>query len=192
MNNLSLLLFFTLILSVTSKVQANFVTPGTQEFVFNLSVPKNTCDILITGTSQNVVDFKNITLSKFKSDSDVPQGKVKLPFEVVLNNCKTKNFENSYITLSGNEANDGYLDSPLNKTFAVRISEKDNAQQSDTDFFDSNNNKIWVNSVSTPMSESGKKTYYAYIMCKGNANGCADDSNVGKFQSTLTLTFISD
>ncbi|AMG68092.1 type 1 fimbrial protein [Providencia stuartii] len=162
-------------------------TDGLHDFVFNVHVPKNTCDIIIEGTSNNTVDFGNIPISKFKSD--VPEGKVKLPFNVKLQNCKTTNFQGAYIKLSGSysEENNGFLDDN-GKSFAVRISNKDNATPSDTDFFTEQNNKMWTGINSTNMN----RTYYAYVMCKTGASECAGNENVGKFKATLTLTFIAD
>ncbi|MEX6197032.1 fimbrial protein [Providencia stuartii] len=79
---------------------------------FNVTVPKNTCDILIEGTSQNVIDFGSIALARLKSDS--AEGKVKLPFSIKLAECKNNDFANNYITLDGNYVveNNGFLDDP--------------------------------------------------------------------------------
>lgn len=162
------------------------LTPGTHEFTFNVTVPKNTCEIAIQGTSNNIVDFGNIPLHKFKADAS--DGKIKLPFTVILSNCKTKNFENNYITLEGNYTqNDGFLDEP-GKTFGVRISKKDNAKPADQDFITNSNKVLWSNIVEGQLS----KDFYAYVMCKNNITNCAIDQNIGKFKATLTLTYVAD
>lgn len=182
-----LLIGFAVSLLSCISISAQAATNGAHEFTFNLTVPKNTCDVKVVGTSNNVVDFGNIPISKFKSD--VPEGKLKLPFSVTLSNCKTNNYDGVYLTLSGNYIadNNGYLDES-NKTFAVRISNKDNAKQSDTDFITETNNKLIPKITGTPVTE----TFYAYIMCKTGESQCADDVNVGGFKSTLTLTLIAD
>jgi len=160
---------------------------SSQEFTFDVTIPKNTCDVSVVGTSANKIDFGSIPLEKFKDD--VPQGKYKSEFKVNLSNCKNTSFSGAYVSLSGiyNDQNNGFLDD-VGKTFAIRISKKANATQSDTDFFTNTNNKIWTNITATNMSN----TYYAYVMCKTGVNNCSDDQNVGKFKSTLTLTFVAD
>ncbi|MFW0929252.1 MULTISPECIES: fimbrial protein [unclassified Providencia] len=176
--------YILLLFSLMGGAIAN--TPGTHEFTFNVTVPKNTCEIAIKGTSNNVVDFGNIPLHKFKKDAS--DGKLKLPFTVTLSKCKTKNFENNYLTLEGNYTqNDGFLDDP-GKTFAVRISKKDNANPADQDFITNTNKVIWNNIVEDQLS----KDFYAYVMCKNNTINCAVDDNIGKFKATLTLTYIAD
>ncbi len=65
-------------------------------------------------------------------------------FDVVISNCKTNSFDNNYIKLTGNYTiNDGFLDNP-GKTFAVRISANDNANQSSADFITETNNVFMV------------------------------------------------
>lgn len=160
---------------------------GLHDFTFNLTVPKNTCDINIEGTSANKVDFGNIPISKFKSD--VPTGNLKLPFKVTIQNCKTKNHDGAYISLTGNykAEQNGFLDD-AGKTFAIRISNKNNATQGDADFVTEQNNKLFPKIEETALS----KTFYAYVMCKTGTTECADDVNVGSFKATLTLTYVSD
>lgn len=160
---------------------------ASKEFKFEVTVPKNTCDITVDGTSLNKVDFGNIPMSKFKNE--VPQGNVKLAFDVKLSNCKNNTFSGSYISLTGNyiEEFNGFLDD-AGKEFAIRISPKSNATQGDTDFYTNVNNKIWTNIDKSNMS----KTYYAYVMCKTGETSCASNANTGDFKATLTLTFVSD
>lgn len=160
---------------------------GTHDFIFNLHIPKNTCEITVEGNGQkNIVDFGSVPLNKFKGDA--AQGKIKLPFNVVLTNCKTKNYEGNYIKLTGNYTdNDGFLDD-ADKSFAVRISEKESAVSGDNVFFTQINNKMWKDIV----EGNNTKTFYAYVMCKNSIQNCADDKNVGKFKVTLTLTYVAD
>ncbi|HGN3507067.1 TPA: fimbrial protein [Providencia stuartii] len=155
---------------------------------FNVTVPKNTCDILIEGTSQNVIDFGSIALARLKSDS--AEGKVKLPFSIKLAECKNNDFANNYITLDGNYVveNNGFLDDPGERTFAIRISDKETATQADDVFFDKNKNKIWTNIQENVM----EKQFYAYLMCKNGLKDCASDANIGQFKSTFTLTYMVD
>lgn len=133
------------------------------------------------------MDFGNIPMNKFKDD--VPKGNLKLPFKVTVLNCKTKNYDGAYITLTGNykEEQNGFLDD-VGKTFAIRISSKDNATQDDPDFITDKNNKLFPKIESTTLS----RTFYAYVMCQTGATECADDVNTGNFKATLTLTYISD
>lgn len=180
---ISILLFFIVNIS---GVAFSATTPGAHDFTFYLTIPKNSCEINISGTSKNIVDFGNLPLDKFKSQAS--EGKIVLPFDVKLTDCKTTPFSTDYISISGNyTVNDGFLDDS-NKTFAVRISEQDNAIQSDNVFYTNTNNRIWKNINENDMT----KRFYAYVMCKNGVTNCAIDSNVGKFKATLTLTYVSD
>ncbi|MBO1929225.1 hypothetical protein J4731_12480 [Providencia rettgeri] len=102
-------------------------------------MPKNTCDIAVTSDSgkKNIVDLEMCLYLSLGPDAS--SGKIKKAFDVVISNCKTNSFDNNYIKLTGNYTiNDG-LDNP-GKTFAVRISANDNANQSSADFITETNN----------------------------------------------------
>ncbi|WP_272690399.1 fimbrial protein [Providencia sp. PROV152] len=163
-------------------------TKGSQTFEFNLTVPKNTCNIQVVGTSNNIVDFGNVALAKLKSDS--ASGKLKLPFSINLSDCRSTHFDKNYITIDGNfvAENNGYLDDAGSKTFAIRISDKENAVQSDDVFFNTTKKTVWDNISENEMS----KQYYAYLMCKDGMSDCASDANIGAFKATFTLTYVSD
>lgn len=155
------------------------------EFSFDVFVPKNTCDISVQGTSVNLVDFGNVPLKQLELDAS--QGKVKLPFRVSIISCKTTNYDNNYITLTGNYTNDGFMDD-VNKTFAVRISEKDNLLPNSPDYVTDKNTILWKDIKSNNVN----KTFYAYLMCKNGVQNCAVDQNVGRFKATLTMTYMTD
>lgn len=157
------------------------------EFVFNVRVLQNTCNIAIEGTSKNKVDFGSIPIKKLASDAN--NGAIKLPFIVTLSDCKNSNFSGNYIQISGNYVNNGYLDSPAGKDFAIRISDKDGAKSSDNSFFSDTKNKIWTNISGNNLN----KTFYAYVMCKNGVTNCSNTAgNVGKFKATVTLTYLAD
>lgn len=159
------------------------------EFSFDVRVLKNTCHILIEGDAPNLVDFGILHTSKLKDDAK--NGLVKKPFTVKLERCKNNDFTGSYIEISGNFVNDGFLDDPGNKDFAVRISDKNNAKQSDKVFFSNEvpNNKMWSDFTGNSLS----KTFYTYIMCKNGISDCsATVDNIGDFKATITLTYMAD
>ncbi|MEX6219946.1 fimbrial protein [Providencia hangzhouensis] len=178
------LAFYVMFFSYSSTA----LVPGTHDFTFDLTVPKNTCDIAVTSDSgkKNIVDFGNVPLSKFGADAS--SGKIKKAFDVVISNCNTNSFDNNYIKLTGNYTiNDGFLDNP-GKTFAVRISANDNANQSSADFITETNNVLWSN-IKT---QNVTKTFYAYVMCKNQVADCSIDQNIGAFKATLTLSYYAD
>ncbi|MEY0302255.1 fimbrial protein [Providencia manganoxydans] len=183
---LSLSLLLALV-NITNFSYASINSEGFAEFSFMVHIPKNTCEVVINGTSANMIDFGNIPLNKFKSDAST--GALKSAFTVKLANCRNNNFSDTRITLDGNyiEATNGFMDTE-GKTFAVRISDKDNAIQASTDFFTNKNNTIWKDIK----DDKQEKKYYAYLMCKTGVGDCSGNENIGKFKATLTLTFISD
>lgn len=159
----------------------------TAEFTFNVKILANTCEIAVDGTAANIVDFGSIPLEKFKSDAAA--GKIKKEFNVRLVNCKNNNFTKNKILISGNYSNNGYLDSPGSKNFAVRISDKNNATQSEDVFFTEQKNTMWTGFTSS----SDQKTFTAYLMCRNGVADCsASADNVGAFKATLTLTYMVD
>ncbi|HCM62826.1 MAG TPA: type 1 fimbrial protein [Morganella sp. (in: Bacteria)] len=155
--------------------------------IFTVKVLANTCEITVEGTAVNMVDFGSIPLEKFKTDAAA--GNIKKDFIVKLVRCKNNNFTNNKILISGNYINDGYLDSPENKNFAVRISDKNNAKQSDDVFFTKVKNTMWSGFTSS----SDTKTFTAYLMCRNGIADCsASAENVGNFKATVTLTYMVD
>lgn len=156
------------------------------EFIFNVTVPKNTCNIIIEGTSINKVDFGSVPLKRLASDAN--NGNIKKPFQVKLSNCQNTSFSGNYLKISGNYVNDGFLDSPEGKDFAIRISDKDGAKASDNVFF-ANDSKIWTNIAANNMN----KTFYTYVMCKKGVADCSTKTeNLGQFKSTITITYFAD
>lgn len=157
------------------------------EFTFNVRIMANTCEIAVEGTSVNMVDFGSVPLEKFKTDAAA--GNLKKDFVVKLVRCKNENFTNNKILISGNYSNDGFLDSPGNKSFAVRISDKNNAKQSDDVFFNQQKNTLWSGFTSA----TDAKTFTAYLMCKNGVSDCSGTpENVGDFKATVTLNYVVD
>ncbi|WP_413492629.1 fimbrial protein [Morganella psychrotolerans] len=157
------------------------------EFTFNVKVLANTCEIAVEGTAANIVDFGSVPLEKFKSDAAA--GNIKKEFIVKLVRCRNNNFTKNKILISGNYINDGYLDSPGSKNFAVRISDKNNATQSQNVFFTNVNNTMWTGFTSA----TATKTFTAYLMCRNGIADCsASAENVGNFKATVTLTYMVD
>lgn len=157
------------------------------EFIFNVNVPKNTCNISVNGDGPNSIDFGTLPLNKLKNEAG--QGKIKKSFTVTLSNCKNNFFSGNVVKISGNYVNDGYLDIPENREFAVRISDKNNAVQSDNVFYSPMNDVIWSGIDGSVMS----KDFTAYIMCKNGIADCsASDGNLGEFKSSITLMYLAD
>lgn len=157
------------------------------EFTFNVKILANTCEIAVDGTSANIVDFGSIPLEKFKSDAAA--GNIKREFTVKLVRCKSNNFTNNKVLISGNYVNNGYLDSPGSKNFAVRISDKSNATQSEDVFFTTAKNTMWTGFTSA----TATKTFTAYLMCRNGITDCsASAENLGDFKATVTLTYMVD
>lgn len=157
------------------------------EFTFNVKVPKNTCNLSVNGDGPNSIDFGTLPLSKLQNDAG--QGKVKKNFTVTLSNCKNNLFSGNVVKISGNYVNDGYLDIPENREFAVRISDKSNAVQADKVFYSPTNNVIWSGINGSALS----KDFTAYIMCKNGIADCSkSDGNLGEFKASVTLTYLAD
>lgn len=157
------------------------------EFTFNVKVPKNTCNISVNGDSPNSIDFGTLPLNKLKNEAG--QGKVKKNFTVTLSNCKNNSFSGSVVKISGNYVNDGYLDIPGKREFAVRISDKSDAVQADNVFYSPTNNVIWSNINGTALN----KDFTAYIMCKNGIADCSvSDGNLGEFKASVTLMYLAD
>lgn len=157
------------------------------EFTFNVNVPKNTCNISVNGDGPNSIDFGTLQLNKLKNEAR--QGKLKKNFTVTLSNCKNALFSGNVVKISGNYVNDGYLDIPGKREFAVRISDKTSAVQTDNVFYSPTNNVIWSGINGSVMS----KDFTAYIMCKNGIADCsASDGNLGEFKATVTLMYMAD